>query len=137
MIFNIMIYFVCVSTVFRVITKMYVVSGIVQKVSYPLGSGSGILTPIVLETQQFVFPTRCDTNRPVQSQKQTRRLGFRKKRDCTMYVVNTKTLSSCAVTPQLICIFAFAYANSWFSDAAAQLWQFLSFVFVFLYTQRG
>ena len=38
-----------------------------------------------------------------------------------MCVEKTKSLISCAVTAQLICIFGFAYADCWFSDAAAQL----------------
>ena len=34
-------------------------------------------------------------------------------------LAKTKALISCAVTAQLICAFVFAYANCWFSDAAA------------------
>ena len=34
--------------------------------------------------------------------------GFRKCRDCTIYVAKTKVLISCAVTAQLICIFVLA-----------------------------
>ena len=38
--------------------------------------------------------------------------GFRKKRDCTICVVKTNALISCAcVTAQLICVFLFAYAR--------------------------
>ena len=37
--------------------------------------------------------------------------GFRKKRDCTIRVAKTKSLISCAVTAQLICVFVFAYAK--------------------------
>ena len=44
-----------------------------------------------------------------------RRRGF------TICVVNTKTLISCAVTAQLICIFIFAITNCWFSHATAQM----------------
>ena len=40
----------------------------------------------------------------------------------------TKTLISCAVTAQLICVFGFAYADSWFSDAADQICE-LSLIF--------
>ena len=43
------------------------------------------------------------------------------KRNCTILVAKTKALISCAVTAQLICGFVFAYADFWFSDAAAQL----------------
>ena len=45
-----------------------------------------------------------------------------KKRDCTIYVVKTKALISCAVTTQLICVFVFAYAKSRFSHNEAHLW---------------
>ena len=38
-----------------------------------------------------------------------------------MRVVKTKALISFAVTAKLICAFVFAYADSWFSHAAAQL----------------
>ena len=36
---------------------------------------------------------------------------------CTTCAAKTKKLISCAVTAQLICVFVFAYANCWFSDA--------------------
>ena len=36
-------------------------------------------------------------------------------RDCTIHVVKTKALISCAVTAQLICVFVFASAKSRFS----------------------
>ena len=36
-------------------------------------------------------------------------------------MAKTKTLISCAVTAQLICVFVFAYANCWFSHAAAHV----------------
>ena len=36
-----------------------------------------------------------------------------------MPVAKTKALISCAVTAQLICAFVFAYADCWFSYAAA------------------
>ena len=41
-------------------------------------------------------------------------------RDSTIHAATTKMLISCAVTAQLICIFVFAYADCWFSNAAAQ-----------------
>ena len=47
--------------------------------------------------------------------------GFRKKRNCTIHVAKTKVLISFAVTAKLICTFVFAYANSWFSHAKAQV----------------
>ena len=52
---------------------------------------------------------------------ETRNFGFRKKRDCTIYVGNTKALISFAVTAKLICVFVFAYAKSPFSHDAAHL----------------
>ena len=45
-----------------------------------------------------------------------------KKKDCTIPAAKTKVLISCAVTVQLICVFVFAYANCWFSHAAAQIY---------------
>ena len=38
-----------------------------------------------------------------------------------MYMAKTKALISCAVTAQLICAFAFAYADCWFSLDMAQI----------------
>ena len=35
--------------------------------------------------------------------------------DCTICVAKTKTLTSCAFTAQLICVFVFAHADCWFS----------------------
>ena len=71
----------------------------------------------------FWFSTRSDTNRAVQSQKMARGLnfGFRKKRDCTIYVAKTKALISFAVTAKLICVFVFAYAQRLFSHDVAQI----------------
>ena len=48
---------------------------------------------------------------------------FRKERNCTIPVAKTKALISFAVTAKLICAFVFAYANSWFSCAAAQIYR--------------
>ena len=45
--------------------------------------------------------------------------GFRKKRNSTIRVAKTKALISFAVTAKLICVFVFAYANCWFSQAQA------------------
>ena len=41
------------------------------------------------------------------------------KRECTVHVAKTKALISFAVTAKLICTFVFAYADCWFSHAAA------------------
>ena len=59
-----------------------------------------------------------DTNRPVQSQN----FGFKKKMNCTIRVAKTKALISFAVTAKLICAFVFAYADCWFSHAAAHIY---------------
>ena len=69
----------------------------------------------------FWFLTRSDTKVAVQSQKIAKGLnfGFRKKRDCTIYVAKAKALISFAVTAKLICVFVFAYAKHWFSHDAA------------------
>ena len=50
------------------------------------------------------FPTRSDTNWPVQSKKmaEARNFGFRKKTNCTIHVGKTKALISFAVTGKLI-----------------------------------
>ena len=40
---------------------------------------------------------------------------------CTIYVVKTKSLISCAVTAQLICAFVFAYTKSRFSHDKGQI----------------
>ena len=46
-----------------------------------------------------------------------------KKRECTICVAKTKVLISGAVTARLICDFVYAYADCWFSYAAAQILQ--------------
>ena len=45
----------------------------------------------------------------------------KRKRDCTFQVVKTNALTSFAVTAQLIWVFVFAYANSWFSHEVAHI----------------
>ena len=66
---------------------------------------------------------QVDTNRPVQSQNIARSLKFlMKKRDCTVHVAKTKALISFADTAKLIYAFVFAYADCWFSHAAAQMY---------------
>ena len=50
--------------------------------------------------------------------------GIKKKRDCTIPVVEAKALISCTVKSQLVCTFGFAYTNCWFSDTAAQILRF-------------
>ena len=73
--------------------------------------------------QSFGFLSRSDTIRTVQSQKQ----AIKKTRICTIPAAKTKALISCAVTAQLIFVFAFSYACCWFSHAAAQLRMILAF----------
>ena len=55
------------------------------------------------------FPTRSDTNRPVESEKQaiSLKFGFKKKRDCTVCVAKSRALISFAVTAKLISAFVF------------------------------
>ena len=74
------------------------------------------------ENRSSGFPNRSDTNRPVQSQKQARSLGFKKNRNyCTIRVTKTKALISFAVTVKLICAFVFAWAKMQFSHHAAHV----------------
>ena len=47
--------------------------------------------------------------------------GFNKKSGCTICAVKTKAQTSFSVTAKLVCSFVLAYADCWFSDAAAQL----------------
>ena len=47
------------------------------------------------------------------------KFGFRKYRNHAIRVAKTKALISFAVTAKLICAFVFAYADCWFSHAAA------------------
>ena len=56
---------------------------------------------------------------------------FRKKRDCTICVANTKALISFEVIAQLNCVFVFACAKSWFSHDAAQMIYFIFAVALF------
>ena len=58
-------------------------------------------------------------------------MSLKKKKDCTIREVKTEMLISCAVTAQLICTFVFAYADCWFSHAAAHILfiEFLNFHF--------
>ena len=52
--------------------------------------------------------------------------GFRKKRNCTIYVAKTLALISCAVTAQLICVFGFSYTKSRFSHNGAHIFTHFS-----------
>ena len=72
-----------------------------------------------MNKQTMSFPNRSDTNRSVQLQKQARSLKFWK--NCTIRVAKTKAMISFAVTPKLICVFVFAYADCWFSHEAAHI----------------
>ena len=71
------------------------------------------------------FPTRSDTNRPVQSQKRARSLKLELSRGGivrrTIRVAKIKALISFAVTAKLICAFVFDYADCWISHEAAQM----------------
>ena len=61
----------------------------------------------------FGFRTRPDTNRPLQPQRMDRSLKFHIEEEEKLHygVEKTKTLISCAIIAQLICIFVFAYAK--------------------------
>ena len=52
---------------------------------------------------------------------EARNFGFRKQRNGTICVANTKALISLAVTAKLICAFVFEYIECWFSHDAAHL----------------
>ena len=51
----------------------------------------------------------------------TPNFGFKKKRNCTIYVAKTKVLISFAVTTKLICTFVFALTKIWFSHDTAHI----------------
>ena len=56
--------------------------------------------------------------------------GCRKKKNCTIHVAKTKALISFAVTAKLICVFVFAYADCWFSHAAALIFVTCSYFMI-------
>ena len=60
------------------------------------------------------------------SRLEARKFGFKENRGCTICVAKPKTLISCAVTAQLICVFVFAYADCLFSCVAAHLLPYVS-----------
>ena len=64
------------------------------------------------ENKQFGFTTRFDKNGLLSHR--SRLEGV------VLFVSKTKMLLSCAVTARLICVFVFAYADCWFSDAVAK-----------------
>ena len=76
------------------------------------------------ENRSSGFPTRSDTNRPVQLQNMARSLKFRirKKGNCTIPLAKTK-----ALTAQVICIFVFVWAKIWFSHDMAHIHVFCLF----------
>ena len=86
-----------------------------------------IIRAATRENRSSGFPTRSDTNRPVQSQKQARSLKFLdlRRREIhtlsTICVAKTKALISFAVTAKLICAFVFALAKIRFSHDAAHM----------------
>ena len=77
--------------------------------------GENLYEPLHEKTN-FGFQRGLDSNGPVQyshgSRLEARNFIFKKKRDFTYCKVITKTLISCAVTANLICIFVFPYAFS-------------------------
>ena len=80
----------------------------------------------------YWFATWSDTNEAVQVQKMARgfNFGFRKKRDCTIYVAKSKALISFAGKSKTdLRVFVFAYAKPWFS---LTLLKFISTVLIIL-----
>ena len=69
------------------------------------------------------FLSRSDTNQVAQSQKQARSLKFRTQEEEKVYYPcsENKGVIGFAVTAKLICVFNFAYADSWFSHEVAQV----------------
>ena len=67
--------------------------------------------------------TRSDTNQAVQLQKMVSgwKAWIKRVEEFYYCVAKTKALISFSVTAKLICAFVFAYADCWFSHAAAQL----------------
>ena len=64
------------------------------------------------ENQQFEVPTRSDTNQTVQPKKLE--LSDLERRDIVLYVKRKQKATNLAA-------FVFAYADCWFSGAAAQI----------------
>ena len=78
---------------------------------------------LVREKSTIWVPSRSDTNRPVQSQKQVRSLKFCIELEEGLYYPcsENKSVIGFAVTAKLICAFVFAQACRWFSQAAAHI----------------
>ena len=70
-----------------------------------------------LGSDQVRHKSGCTITKKVRSLK----FRFKKKRNYTIHVAKTKALISFAVTEKLIWAFVFAYADCWFSHAAAQM----------------
>ena len=68
------------------------------------------------ENRSSGFPTRCDTNRPVQSLKQDRCLKLWIYVEEELYYPCSKNIGA-----ELICAFVFASAKIWFSHDAAHV----------------
>ena len=69
-------------------------------------------------------PTRSDTNRAVQSQEMVRGWKFWIRKVEELYYPCSENKGADqlhSVTAKLICTFVFAYADCWFSHAAAQI----------------
>ena len=67
------------------------------------------------------FLTKSDTSLPKQQEMKARKFVFKKKRNFTIHVAQTKVLISFAVTAQLICAFVFALTEIRFSNDVAQM----------------
>ena len=88
-----------------------------------MGSLSNLYEPVREKTNNLCFRPGSTNIRLCSHRRllETANFGFRKKRNCTIRVAKTKTLISFAVTAKLICAFVFAYADCWFSHAAAHI----------------
>ena len=80
----------------------------------------------VMRKPTFWFPTWCKQTRLYSYRRwlEAWNFGFRKYRDCTIYVAKTKALISFPVTAKLICVFVFTYAKCWFSHDMAHMLKF-------------
>ena len=67
----------------------------------------------------MLFPTRSDTNRDVQAQKQARSLKFWIYKVEELHYPCSENKGADQLRGYLICVFVFAYADCWFSHWAA------------------
>ena len=87
-----------------------------KTVVYPTTT-TNIIEPVHEKTNNLGFRPGPTQTRLYSHRKRVgaSKFGFKKQTDSTIRVAKTKTLISCAVTAQLICVFVFAHADFWFS----------------------